>query len=59
MRSLLLVVIAAFGIAVLTTGCGSSSSAPVPKEGAKPGTEGPLDSGVKGVKGRVPKGPAQ
>jgi hypothetical protein len=57
MRSLLLAGIAAFGIAVLTTGCGSSTPAPAPAgDGTKlePGVD---NSGVKPVKGRMPKAP--
>jgi hypothetical protein len=58
MRSLLLAGIAALCIAGLS-GCGSSTPPPPPAAGSKPGVDGPQDSGVKPVKGRVPKSPPQ
>ena len=57
MRSLLIAALIAFGISTLATGCGSSSSSAAPAPVTKPGVDGPLDSGTKGVKGRVPKAP--
>lgn len=69
MKSFLLAGITAFAVAGLTTGCESSSTPPAQSQagagaaaagataGAKPGTDGPLNSGVKPVKGRFPKAP--
>lgn len=60
MKSFLLVVIAAFGLAIITTGCGGSpTSAPTVAPADNDGGATPKQAEPDKKKGRLPKGPAQ